>query len=208
MNAVSAQWHKGIVRVFTEEALSGTVPNKTRKVLRVIKTEGVGTNNNLVLYAQDPTYSNTTSYDKIKTGSNIKVNFYPGYKVYLYKNVAYHLTESKILPEEGEGIRYSIFGFRSLDNQTGYLSKISVPTLMFAQELIEALSPEQPKGAKYATRPDFFGRATYTFTTSYLHKPHGVLFYRANDEAFLNALYEKKTIVNIRESLACLIHKP
>lgn len=203
-NSVSTEWHKGIVRVFTEEALSGTVPNKTRKALRVIKIEGVGTNNNLVLYAQDPTYSNTTSYDKIKTGSNIKVNFYPGYKVYLYKNATYHLTESKILPEEGEGIRYSIFGFRSLDNQTGYLSKISVPTLMFAQELIEALSPEQSKGAKYATRPDFFGRTTYTFTTAYQHKPHSILFYRTNDDALLNALYEKDTIVNIRENLELL----
>lgn len=203
-NSVSTEWHKGIVRVFTESALSGTVPNKTRKVLSVLKIENIGTSNNLVLYAQDPIYSIDTEYDRIKIGSNLLVNFYPGYKVYLYKNTPYQLTASKIIPEEGEGIRYSIFGFRSLDNQTGYLSKISAPTPMFAQELIEALPPEQPEGALYATRPDFFGRATYTFTTAYQHKPHSILFYRTNDEALLNALYEKDTIVNIRESLTFL----
>jgi len=73
---------------------------------------------------------------------------------------------------------------------------------MFAQELIEALPPELPEGPLYATRPDFFGRSTYTLTTRYQHKPHGVLFYRSNDEALLNALYEKDTVRIIRERLA------
>ena len=56
-------------------------------------------------------------------------------------------------------------------------SKISVPSLMFAQETIEALSPEKPEGALYATRPDFFGRSTYSITAKYKHQPHGLLFY-------------------------------
>lgn len=204
VNNVSVEWHKGILRAFTENAFTGTVPNKTRKVLNVLKIEHIGTNNNLVLYVQDPTYSTNIEYDSIQTGSNLLVNFYPSYKIYLYKDTTYHLTESKILPEEGKGIHYSIFGFRSKENQANYLSKISIPTPMFAQEIIEALPPEQPEGVLYATRPDFFGRASYTFTTKYQHKPYGVLFYRTNDEALLNALYEKDTIVNIRKNLNSL----
>ncbi len=109
-----------------------------------------------------------------------------------------------LLPDEGEGMRYSIFGFRSVDNDDNYVSKISAPCLMFAQELIVALPPERPEGSLYATRPDYFGRSTYTLKTKYTHKPHGVLFYRSNDEALLNALYEKSTVIEIREELKLL----
>lgn len=204
-HGVSTEWYKGIVRVFTEDSLSSSVPNKTRKVLSVVKIENIDSSNDLVLYVQDPTYNpNDPNYDAVQIGNNILVNFYPGYKIYLYEDATFGLTEENLLPDEGEDVRYSIFGFRSGDIDEGYLSKIGVPTPMFAQELIEALPPEEPEGALYATRPDFFGRSTYTLTTEYQHKPHGVLFYRTNDEALLNALYEKSTIRSIRENLAVL----
>lgn len=211
-NGVSAEWYKGIVRIFTESAVSGSVPNKTRKILPVINIENIDSPGNLVVYVKDPSFDHTNpNYDVIQTGSNIKVNFYPGYKVYLYENTPFGLNEQIILPAEGEGVRYSIFGFRSQDSTGGCdpisgscLSKISIPCLMFAQELIEAKVPEQPEGPLYATRPDFFGRATYTLRTKYQHKPYGVLFYRSNDEAFLNTLYEKDTIKEIREHLEVL----
>lgn len=214
-DGVSVEWYKGIVRIFTQSAVTGPVPNDTRKVLPVLRIENIGTNN-LTLIVQDPSFNlddeePDPDYDPIQTGSNIMVNFYPGYKVYLYENSPFGINEQNILPAEGEGIRYSIFGFRSRDTNGGCdpvsgscLSKIGVPCLMFAQELIEAKTPEQPEGPLYATRPDFFGRSTYTLTTKYQHKPHGVLFYRSNDEALLNALYEKDTIKGIRESLEAL----
>ncbi|MDT0294834.1 Ig-like domain-containing protein [Mesonia ostreae] len=203
-NGVSAEWYKGIVRIFTENTVSGIVPKKTRKVLPVVKIENIGTSNDLVLYVQDPSYSSDTGYDSIQTGTGISVNFYPGYKIYLYENAAFGLTNQDLLPAEGEGVRYSIFGFRSHDTVEDYLSKMGVPTPMFAQEIVEALPPEQPEGALYATRPDFFGRSTYSLATEYQHKPHGVVFYRSNDEALLNVLYKKTTVRSIRESLAVL----
>lgn len=201
---VSTEWYKGIVRIFTEDAVAPTVPKNSRKVLPVMKIENIDTGNKLVVFIKDPTYDDDTNYDKIQTGASISVNFYPGYKVYFYENETYGLTEENILPAEGEGTRYSIFGFRSNDLNEGHVSKISTPAPMFAQEIIEALPPEQPEGALYATRPDFFGRSTYTLTTEYKHKPHGVIFYRANDEALLNALYEKSTVKTIRENLETL----
>jgi len=209
-NTVSVEWYQGIIRLFTEGAHTGGVPNQRRKALPVLKIENVirvGDSppfSDLVVYAQDPAFSSDGTYDPIQTGDNIEAHFYPGYKVYLYKDTPNGLDEANILPEEGEGMSYSIFGFRSHDLQDNHYSKISVPTLMFAQELIPAIPPELPEGPLYATRPDFFGRSTYTLTTRYQHKPHGVLFYRSNDEALLNALYEKSTILQIREQLALL----
>lgn len=210
-NSVSVEWSGGIVRLFTEATITSGIPTGSRKVLPVLKIENVirpgetAPFNDLVVYAQDPAFDPTdTNYDAIQTGVNIEANFYPGYKIYLYADSGFGLTENNILPDEGEGMRYSIFGFRGVDTDDDFVSRISIPAVMYAQELIEALPPEQPEGGVYATRPDFYGRSTYTFTTKYQHKPHGVLFYRTNDEALLNSLYEKTTIQQIREELALL----
>lgn len=211
---VSVEWFRGIARVFTVDSFDSGIPNKTRKVLPVIRIENIDSSSDLVIYVNDPTFpeqnedndpNNNIGYDYIQIGNNISVNFYPGYKVYLYNDDAYGLNEDVILPNQGEGTRNSIFGLRSRDLELQqYSSKISVPSLMFAQEMIQPEIPKQPQGTLYATRPDFFGRSTYTITTEYEHQPHGVLFYRANDEALLNALYSKDTVKFIREQLKVL----
>jgi hypothetical protein len=118
------------------------------------------------------------------------VNYYPGYKTYLYHDAPHQLEESVILPAAGEGVRYSIFGLRTHDQTLGYYSQISQPTIMFAQEIVEPQQPRLPVGALYATRPDFFGKASYTFTTEYEHKPYSVQFKRASDIQILTALYK------------------
>lgn len=209
-DGLSVEWFRGVARIFTAKSVQGGVAYKSRKILQVIKIENIiypndANQNNLVIYVNDPNFVKDQNYDGIQIGNNILVNFYPGYKVYLYKDSAYGLDSGNILPSMGEGTRYSIFGMRSRDlGLQQYHSKISVPSLMFAQETIEALSPEEPEGPLYATRPDFFGRSTYSITAKYKHQPHGLLFYRSNDEAILNALYEKETIKKIRESLKIL----
>lgn len=210
-NGMSVEWSGGIVRLFTEATIASGIPTGSRKVLPVLRIENVIRSgqtapfNDLVVYTQDGAFDpNDVDYDAIQTGNNIEANFYPGYKVYLYADTTFGLTKNNILPNEGEGMRYSIFGFRSHDSDDNFVSRISIPAVMYAQELIEALPPEQPEGGVYATRPDFYGRSTYTLTTKYQHKPHGVLFYRTNDEALLNSLYEKATVREIREELAIL----
>ncbi|MEM7086423.1 MAG: Ig-like domain-containing protein [Bacteroidota bacterium] len=213
-NGVSAEWFRGSVRVLTQGASSGSVPSDTRKVLSVLKIENIKyptdtEENDLIIYAQDPGFNpDDPLYDAIPFDETVEVNFYPGYKVYLYKDTPFGLDEPSILPAEGEDIRYSIFSFRSHDPDGGCdpvtmdcFSKVSVPNVMYAQEIIEPMQPRLPQGPLYATRPDFFGRSTYTITTEYQHKPHGVLFYRSNDEALLNALYEKATVLEIRREL-------
>lgn len=180
---LSVQWYRGSIRV----PYQGN-PNGERKTLKVLRfTEESG---NLVVYAQDENFET----DPLQSGAvrnNVWVNFYPGYRVYLYHNAPCRLTESHILPQE-EGVldKYSIFGLRSrIAGNNYYISDISAPTFMFARKFEQPQTPEQPKGALYATRPDYFGRSTYTFTTQYTHKPFSVAMCRSNDDILLSSLY-------------------
>ncbi|NEN24158.1 hypothetical protein G3O08_11660 [Cryomorpha ignava] len=198
------EWYQGIVRIFTQNTFQAGNPYKTRKVLKVIKIKNIGEPVDLVVYARDTAYSAEPGYDSILTGANISVNFYPGYRAYLYKNTSDALNEANTLPGDEEDVRYTIFGLRSYDSGENYYSKIGTPAIMYAQKLIEAETPEQPEGPLYATRPDFFGRASYSFTTQFTHSPYAILMYRGNDEAFLNALYEKSTVREIRDALKVL----
>lgn len=200
----SVEWYQGIVRIFTEISLQNGNPYQTRKVLKVIGIENIGLSADLIVYARDSGFSNEPGYNGVQTGANISVNFYPGYRAYLYKNTPDGLNEENTLPEGEQDVRYTVFGLRSHDTDADYYSKIGTPAIMFAQKLIEAQTPDKPIGPDYATRPDFFGRASFTFTTEYSHAPYGLLFYRGNDEAFLNALYEKSTVKLIRAALKAL----
>ena len=191
------QWYNGTVRV--PIAID---PSGPKKVMDVMRIENIGTTDDLVLYAQDPSFG-LDNNEAPMLGDMIKVNYYPGYKVYLYTDATFGLTEPNTLPDFGEQVRYTIFGLRSVEKDQPELmrSKISTPATMLARELSEPKRPQLPVGSLYATRPDTFGRATYTFTTQYEHKPHAILNYRASEFALLNALYEGDTITAIKTQL-------
>ncbi|REC63593.1 hypothetical protein DRF65_05735 [Chryseobacterium pennae] len=233
-NANSVEWFNGIVRLFTVENYNNGVPKESRSIFKVVKTENININQDLVLYIYDENFrileDDTThlpifnfepsledpvmdpvplSTDPIM-GKNLLVNYYPSYRVYLYKNEANNLIEDAILPPENEDVRYSIFGFKSVDKDnldmsgTQYKSKFSVPAVMFANRIVEPKAPRKPKGSQYATRPDKFGKATYSFITEYDHKPYSVQFFRANNAVLLASLYEPEKIVEIKNSLNAL----
>lgn len=209
----SVEWFNGSVRLFTESNMSTGNLLDSRKVFTVFKTENIGTSNNLVLYVNDPNFMSdlngdpVAANDDILVGTSVMTNYYPSYRVYLHHSVSHNLTEEHTLPDEGEGVRFTIFGLRTVDydytniDGTFYKSRFSAPKVMFANELIGAEVPEQPLGGLYATRPDFFGKSTYTFTTKYTHKPHSVSFYRSDNQAFLSAIYEVVTIKEIFSNL-------
>ncbi len=178
------EWYNGIVRVHTSGDSNGP-----RKTLKVIRTENIGTTNDLIVYCADTSFDPAPTYDEIQVGT-FKVNYYPGYKAYFYHDAPHLLEESHILPNVGEGIRYSIFGLRTHDHALGFYSRISQPVIMFAQEIVEPQQPRLPVGGLYATRPDFFGKASYTFTTIFEHKPYSVQFKRASDIQILSTIYK------------------
>lgn len=226
-NGHSVEWHKGILRLFTNENIVNGVAVDSRSSFKVVKTEGIGTSQDLVLYIYDESfeikenpskepilYDNVQNVPKLAsnpvTGDSVQVNYYPSYKVYLYKNTANNLTQDAILPVGDEDVRYSVFGLKSVDNDNvdmqgaKYKSKFSVPAVMFANRIVVPLKPELPVGSTYATRPDKFGKSTYSFITNYQQKPYSVQFYRANNSILLAALYEPKTIEEIKISLAAV----
>lgn len=181
----SVQWYRGSIRIAKESD-----PGGERKTLKVIRIDNIGTGI-LKVFALDESFT----LDHLQSGDTrtTSVNFYPGYRVYLYKNIPCRLTETQILPQiDGVLEKYSIFGLRSVDLQYAeYKSRISIPSMMFARKIEAPEVPQQPLGAKYATRPDYFGRSSYAFTTTYTHKPFSVTFLRTNDDILLSALYKK-----------------
>lgn len=227
-NSHSVEWNKGYIRLFTQENMNlGGLPKDSRSIFKVVRTENIGTGNDLVLYIYDENFTieedsvtntpillhqgQTGSYIPKPTdpfiGTTIEVNYYPSYKVYLYKNTANNLTFDSVLPQGDEDTHYSVFGFRSVDNNTTdmqgnlYKSRFSTPALMFGSAIIEPQQPELPTGSVFATRPDKYGKATYSFLTKYIHKPHSVQFFRSDETAFLNTLYEFDTIQAIKAAL-------
>ncbi|MFC4477280.1 VWA domain-containing protein [Flavobacterium chungangensis] len=220
-NGHSVEWTNGTVRLFTASCFEGSnpIPVKSRKEFKVVRVDNIGTDKDLVLTINDPnfkikkdgTQEMDPTYDHIILEEDAnhnpkeqKVNYYPSYKVYLFADSSNGITKESIQPREGENTHYSIFGISSHSNGYNYDSKISAPTPMYAVRIEKPVKPEDVKGALYATRPDFFNRSTYTFTTRYTHKPYGMLHYRANDQALLNALYKTATIARIREELSKL----
>lgn len=178
------EFSNGVLRIHT--AASPTGP---RKELTVVRTENIGTASDLVLYAADTSFiAGDPTYDAIPIGVH-SVNYYPGYRAYLYADALHNLTEANTLPSGDAQVRYTIFGLRSHDSALGYYSKMSVPALMFARAVSEPQQPRPPAGGAYATRPDFYGKSTFTFTTVFEHAPYSVQYLRASDIQILRGLY-------------------
>ena len=219
----SVEWYNGIVRLHTWDGIG--LDAGYRKNFKVIRTENIGTTENLVLYIEDlnfPKNINDSGYpailaaykgklmaDNQEIDDPRKVNYYPGYKVYLYENPDLGLTEGNVLPLGDEDVRYTMFGLKSHDHlndnniNTNFYSAYSVPAFMFAQAIKEPLQPQKPTGGLYATRPDYFGKSTYTFETVYgkvnenpmpPHRPHSVQYNRASDVQFLSAIYDNSVL--------------
>ncbi|MEM0998575.1 MAG: hypothetical protein AAGN35_16070 [Bacteroidota bacterium] len=186
-------WYKGIVRI-----PKASDPNGPRKVLEVLKVENVGTSSALRITAADATYD---ASDPIQTGSGITVNYYPGYKLYLYADIPKNFVDGNILPLPGEGSRKTYMASRTLDTANNYTSPVGVPDILFAQELIDPLPPELPTGAVYANRPDFFYKSTYAFNVAFQQQPFAAAFYRATEERLLTALYKPETVTAVKKAL-------
>lgn len=214
-NENSVEWSNGIVRLFRKSAVKegSTIHVESRKEFKVFRTENIGETGDLVLYINDTDfklgdYVNQTmadNYNEIIIGQQ-DVNYYPSYKVYLYADSASGITQENIQPRENESTHYSIFGIstRAVRPAFEYRSKISIPSPMYAVKIEKPIKPEEIKcDSYYATRPDFYNRSTFTFTTKYKkdRKPYGALHYRANEENFFNVLYKRETINTIREEL-------
>ena len=208
--------NNGYVRVFRNKNVSGNTFLQSRDVLKVIRTEPFGRYLNLYVYDSEFKFdengnpSGNIHDNEIQTGSDVSINYYPSYFLYLYKNVENNLTKDTVLPTGDQISKQTIFGLRTVDidnkdiNGKEYKSKFSVPSLMVGLKITLPQQPEQPKGSLYATRPDFYGKSTYSFTTKFKQRPYSVQFYRTDNNALLSALYEQEKINEISEKFLLL----
>ena len=197
----SVEWYNGVVRMRISTASTGEF-----KSYKVLRTENIDTAQNLILYIMDPEFvSDPPPSDFVSAifEGSINVNYYPGYRVYLYQDATAGLTEEAILPAEGEGGHYSMLSLRSANEnyEAGVVSRLSIPAILFAQEIVEPKRPEDPLGGKYTTRPDFFGKSTYTIVSTFLQKPHAVQFNRGSEIQILSSLYSAFTLAHINADI-------
>jgi hypothetical protein len=200
------EWYLGTARILEDAASlpSPREPGRTQplvKVLQVLEIDRSGDRLRLVVY--DPTYRSGPDnlphpeYVPIATGSGVNVNFHPSYRVYLRADTASGFTAAALLPAAGEGSRQTLLGARAVDTDAGRVSAITAPAILMAQELVEPEPPGEPTGPLYATRPDIYGKATYTFDVKVNvdgRAPYSLVFYRADERRILETLYKPATI--------------
>jgi hypothetical protein len=214
-------WYKGVVRISEDSSYLPTdiEPNRTIpqiKKLEIWHIDRTGSTLKLIAFDStiriDENYNPIESYVPISTGSNVDVNYHPAYKVYLTEDSqnGNNFNESTILPLVNEGSRQSLIGIRAIDSFAGaeLASHITTPAILLAQEISEPLAPGIPTGPSIATRPNFYGKSTYTFDvaidTTGGRQPHCLVFYRANEQTVLDQLYKTETVEQILTDLANL----
>jgi hypothetical protein len=198
------EWYKGTVRV---PSSSGN----DKKVLEVWKIDLSGST--LKLTAYDPTfdvnvannYAPWHGYIPILTGSAAVVNFHPGYRIYL-KAQAGTFDQTKLLPGPTQSTRETLLAARSRNTALASNSNLTPPVVIQARKINPPLqAPQEPAGPQYATRPNYYGKATWTMDlTLAASDPYALVFARANERAILDTLYKGKTVDTIVAALSAL----
>jgi len=205
------QYYKGIARILSE---SGNVM-KTLEVVNINNTLST-----LEIIARDssfnvnPDYSIASEYIPIIDNlanpepnpvvrSNVNINFHPGYRVYITAETGFDRQE--ILPLIGTNSKSTLMAARSFDVENNISSSLSNPSVILAREISVPVPTGIPMGPLFATRPDFYGKSTWTFDTEVNldngRQPFSLVFYRTNEQSLLDKLYKPETVINILLSI-------
>jgi hypothetical protein len=190
-------WYQGGVRISNNFTTYDPADIRDLDVLRITNLSP------LTLMAYDADY---TSHVAVMPSTILPTNFHPGYRVYLYPETVL-FNGPNILPVPGTGTRTTYMAARSIDSVETLSSSFTNPVLLMAREIIVPEPPEPPRGGKFATRADVYGKSTYTFDSkvnTVNRTPYGFVFYRASDNILLNTLWEALTAETIMNELANL----
>ena len=211
---LDVDYHSGTVRL---DDVDGNI--KTLNVWKIEESGGVtvltaydptfglvrGINGDFVLTGSD--FTPVEGYTPIQLGSVSFINFHPSYRVYVKKGTgASTFIDDNILPDTGDGTKNTYIAVRSIDDTVSpdpCQSFMTVPSVLLAREIVEPVPPGVPTGPLFATRPDFYGKATYTFDVE-VENPFALIFYRANERKILDQLYKPDTVADILDELAAL----
>ncbi|MEM1322464.1 MAG: hypothetical protein AAGG75_19530 [Bacteroidota bacterium] len=140
-------------------------------------------------------------YDPAQDGSYVpwagplSVTYFPGTKLYLDDTSG--LQFSVVYPAAGDVSKITYMGLRAVNSSTGCTSPITPPIPMVAVAYQAPVQPAATRLLEYATRPDFYGKSSYTFQVEFPNTPYAVVFYRADGKSILERLYTTSLLNNI-----------
>lgn len=189
-------WIKGSVRLAWNSA-----PLKKKK-LPVVSLQQTA---HLTLVVFDPDYMNVPA-ERILTGSQT-VNYHPGYKLYLNPQSGV-FEKSNTMPAVNENNKKTYLAARSVDTSYSNHSPLTPPAVLVARNILKPVAPQSLVGPLFATRPDFYGKSTYTIdvqlNTAGSRVPYGLQVYRANEMSILQALYLPATVKQVMTNLEAI----
>jgi len=187
-------WIKGSAR-FT----MNNFPNK-KKRLPVVSIQQ---SNPIKIVVFDPDYAAEPT-ERILIGNNIPVNFHPGYKLYLSPEPGV-FDKTKTMPVGTANNKKTYLAARSADMTIPLYSSLTQPAILVARNIQKPVIPEAILGPLFATRPDFYGKSTYTLDIRLninSRIPFGVVVYRAHEMSILQTLYKPETLQQVIADLA------
>jgi hypothetical protein len=208
-------WSKGTIRLKT---LSGDMQSYPVSYIGNLTST---TTSDLALVIQDPGFipedpaspGSGDLYTLDLDATTEKGNYHPSYRLYLpYSNGVHpvtgapvaigdvHFNELSTLPlpnDPAVSNKKTFMSARSVDVIENAASFLSAPSTLLAQKITIPVAPGLPQGPLYATRPDFYGKSTYTFDTSVDttggRSPYALVFMKSTNDKLLDVLYKKET---------------
>lgn len=227
------KWNKGTIRlkdvsgqrqVYPVSYLGNLTPTNYDYLAVVIQDPG--------FVPRDPNDGESADFYTLDLNVSQMGTYHPSYKIYLKHSAGLHpvtgasiatngvhFDNEAILPLSNvptSGNKQTLMSVRSVDIKNNLHSFLATPTVLLAQKIMVPMPPAQPQGPLYATRPDFYGKSTYTFDTKINTEggraPYALAFLRASNDAILDILYNQDTIkgnadleiVGIKEQWALL----
>jgi hypothetical protein len=208
------KWNKGTIRL--------TDVSGKKQVYPVSYLGNLSSTNysNLAVVIQDPGFvplnpEDVSPADEYSLDLNVPQvgTYHPSYKIYLKHSAGLHPVTDAVIAPTGvhfdnasilpltnaptSGNKQTLMSVRSVDVKNNLKSFLATPTVLLAQKITAPLAPAQPQGPLYATRPDFYGKSTYTFDTKINTEggraPYALAFFRASNDAILDILYRRVT---------------
>jgi len=198
----NVEWYMGTARIKINNI-------NEKKVLDVIDI--ITSGSTLTIIAVDSSFEVNQNYNPILPNYNpivtghVCVNFHPGYKVYFTKQP--NFGQPQVLPIADQEMRQTYIAARATDSTLPEFSNLTLPVCMIALKIIKPQTPCIPTGPAFATRPDFYGKSTYTFDTEVSedpNPPNALIFYRADERSILDKLYLHDTVLEIIENIKLL----